>query len=52
MATVGAPKYGIEVTYHNSVTTRMWFATEKARDKKHSRLQKDKNVRRAKRITR
>lgn len=52
MATVDKPRYGVKITYTNNVTTTMWFASESARDRKHSQLQKDKTVRRAKRVSR
>lgn len=52
MATVDKPRFGVQVTYTNSVTTTIWFATERARDKKHAQLQRDPQVRRAKRVKR
>jgi len=52
MATVDKPRFGVEVTYTNGLTTTIWFSVEKARDKKHGQLQRDKTVRRAKRVSR
>lgn len=53
MATVDKPRYGVEVTYVNSTRPiTIWYATEKARDKRHTQLQRDKNVRTAKRVKR
>lgn len=52
MAKVDKPRYGVQATYTNSVTTTIWFQSEAARDRKHAQLQKDKSVRRAKRVSR
>lgn len=52
MASVGQPKYGIEITYKSGASTRQWFRSEAARDKRHAQLQRDPLVRRAKRVTR
>lgn len=52
MANVDKPRYGVQVTYTNNVTTTIWFASESARDRKHAKLQRDKTVRRAKRVNR
>jgi hypothetical protein len=52
MATVDKPRFGVEVTYTNGTQTKMWFATEAARDRRHAQLNGDKSVKTARRVKR